>query len=151
MYEIGLLIETDAASLHRKCCVPEHFDWDVFEPHVYCGAEQVLAVPGNTTSRRAQRFIRFWRAVGGNNFVGPVAPESFPDVIDQIEQPGVHDSRVAGSKIPKVTIDFLEGRIDVLAVLEIDDVQPFMGMRVVERQLLCIEGTSVARMHRRCR
>jgi len=70
MYDIGLLVETDAASLHRKRCVPEHFDSDVFEPHVYCGAEQVLAVPGNTTAltfavldgrdwrRRADTFLR---------------------------------------------------------------------------------------------
>ncbi len=151
MYEIGLLVETDTASLHRKRCVPEFFDRDVFEPHVYCGAEQVLAVPGNTAARRAQHFIRFWRAVRGDNLVGPVAPESFPDVINQIEQAGVHGGHVAGSKISKVTIDFLEGWLDVLAVLEIDDIQPFVGMRVVERQMFCIEGTSVAQVHCRCR
>ncbi len=88
MHEIGLLVETDAASLHRKRCVPEYFDRDVFEAHVNGRAEQMLAVPGNTTARRAQNFVRFWRAVGGNNFVGSVAPEGYPDIIDQVEQPG---------------------------------------------------------------
>ena len=53
MYEIGLLVETDAASLHRKRCVPEHFDRDMqeakakgFEEPDFSGDPNVSVVGG---------------------------------------------------------------------------------------------------------
>jgi len=140
MYEVGCLVETNAAAFHRQRCITQFRRLDTLKAHIDSLAKKVLTVLGHSRVLAAptKHIVGLWRAVGGYDLVGAVAAEFRSYVVNQVEQFRVHLSRVAGSKVEEKMIDLFQCGRNVIAVSRIDNLKPFAGMSVIERQLALV-------------
>ena len=121
--------------MHCEGGVAELTQLDIGQANVDSFAQQVLAVPGDTTRTPAQHIVGRGRAVGRNDFIGAIAAQCRANVIHEVKKLRINFGDIAGAKVGEEHVNFFERSGHIFVAPLVDNMELFTGVSMKELQL----------------
>lgn len=133
MDELLTLVVADSSAMEAQSSIPQRSGLHAGQADIDGHGLHVQAVLRNSARAAAEKVVAPRRPISADHIdFGILAAHAGGEVVQQIKQPRIELMHCAGAMVAEKGIQLLDRRGNVLVTPAIDDIEPLVGMRVIQ-------------------